>query len=137
MTLLDDLIATAFKSEGKQEDVNKVYLALLKTSLFVPVQKSTQGVTSEQEPFIPLFTKVENNYFMVVFDNHDRLMGWAGDHYPKMDYVELSGRDVIAGINENVYLCLNVGTDYYKEFSPEEIKRLKMIVSKIDQLQKD
>lgn len=134
MIELDQLIMNAYQSEGKQEDVNKVYLTLLKTPLFVPVKKRTQEETSEEEPFTPLFAKVEDNYFMAVFSTLERLIDWAGDQYPQIDFVELSGRDVIAGINEDVYLCLNSATTFYKEFSPDEVKRLKMVVSRIDQL---
>jgi hypothetical protein len=51
-----------------------------------------------------------------------------------INYVEISGHDVVKGINEQVFLCLNHGTDFYKEFTPDEVKRLKMIVSRIDQM---
>lgn len=136
LTPLDQVIAAAFASEGKQEDVNKVYLALLKTSLFVPIKKNDPSMNhvDEQEPFSPLFAKVDDNYFMVVFDTLERLLAWSGEHQNEIDYVEISGKEVIAGINETVFLCLNLGTEYYKEFSPDEVKRLKMIVAKIDQM---
>ena len=39
MTELDNVIAAAFASQGKQEDVTKVYLTLLRTQLVVPVKK--------------------------------------------------------------------------------------------------
>lgn len=133
MTELDKVIAAAFASEGKQEDVNKVYLTLVRSQLYMPVQKELPGEESE-EPFVPLFAKVDENYFMLVFDTVERLSEWAGDQADQIGYVEISGRDVIAGMNEEVFLCLNYGSDYYKEFSPDEIKRLKMIVAKIDQL---
>lgn len=132
MTELDHMIAKAFASEGKQEDVNKVYLTLLRTSLFLPVQKD--GQPTEEEPFKPLFARVEDNYFMLVFDTLERLSAWAGDQFEQVNYVEISGRDVVAGINEQVFLCLNYGAEYYKEFSPDEVRRLKTIVSRIDQL---
>ncbi len=41
MTELDQLISTAYANEGKQEDVNKVYLTLLRSNLFVPVKSLT------------------------------------------------------------------------------------------------
>jgi hypothetical protein len=132
MTELDQKIADAFKSEGNQENVNQVYLTLLRTMLFMPVQKEKNVM--DDEPFRPLFAKVDENYFLLTFDTSERLMSWAGKELNKMAYVELSGRDMIAGMNENVYLCLNIGTEFYKEFSPDEIKRIKLIVSKIDQL---
>jgi hypothetical protein len=139
MTTLDTLIAKAYASAGKMEDANKVYLTLLKTTLFVPVQKQNSkppedSAQNESEPFMPLFMHYENNFFMMIFDTMERLSQWSGEKKDTMDYVELAGKDVIRGLGEHVYLCLNYGTDYYKEFAPDEIKRLKAIISKIESL---
>ena len=137
MTKLDTAIAAAFASEGKQDDVNKVYLLLLQSPLFVPIKKENKKenpVKDDEELFQPLFAKIEDQYFMLAFDGLERLITWAGDHYEEIAYVELSGRDIVAGISDGVFLCLNYGTDFYKEFSPDEVKRLKMIVSRIDQM---
>jgi hypothetical protein len=132
MTELDTAIAAAFKSEGKQEEVNRVYLLLLKSSLFIPIEKDYQS--TEEEPFRPLFAQIDNQFFMLAFDTLERLQTWAGNHYNDLGYIELSGRDVIAGISDQAFLGLNYGSDFYKEFSPEEVKRLKAIVSRLDQL---
>lgn len=132
MTELDKMIAAAFQSEGKQEDVNKVYLLLLRSSLFIPVKK--EKTPESEEPFSPLFANIENQYYMLAFDTADRLIAWAGDHLDDVGYVELTGHELITGINEQVCLCLNLGTDYYKEFLPDEVKRLKLIVSRIEQM---
>lgn len=135
MTELDQVIATAFASSGKQDDVNKVYLTLIRTPLFLPVQKEEpEQQPDAEEPFKPLFAKIDDKYFMLAFDTIERLTAWAGEQLDHISYVEITGRDVIAGISEQVYLCLNYGTDHYKEFAPDEVMRLKMIVSKIDQL---
>lgn len=134
MTELDQLIAAAFASEGKQEDVNKVYLAMLRTPLFIPVEKLGEAPVDEEEPFRPLFAKIDDQYFMLAFDTVERLIAWAGEEMEQIDYVQLVGRDLIAGINDAVFLCLNQGTAFYKEFSPDEVKRLKTIVSRIDQM---
>jgi hypothetical protein len=133
MSELDELIQTAFANPGRQEDVNKVYLAILRTLLFVPVEKNSVLV-SEDEPFRPLFANVNGNFFMLVFDSSERLAEWAGEHAADMQYVEISGRDVIAGVGDQVFIGLNLGTDFYKEFSPDEVKRIKTIVARIDQL---
>jgi len=132
MTELDHLIAAAFASEGKQEDVNKVYLTLLRSRLVAPVKK--EPAQDEEEPFTPLFAKIEEKYFLLAFDTVERLSNWAGDHLGEISYVELLGRDFIAGMSDQVYFCLNLGTDYYKEFSPDEVKRLKMVIARIDQI---
>lgn len=134
MTELDQLVANAFASEGKQEDVNKVYLAILRTPLYIPVELPEKRAKDDEEPFRPLFAVFEDKYFMLAFDTPERLETWAGDELDKMEYVELLGKDLITGINEKAYLCLNHGTDFYKEFSPDEVKRLKMIVARIDQM---
>lgn len=136
MTELDQVISAAFASEGKQEDVNKVYLTLLRTPLYLPVHKDDATVDKDEdaEPFKPLFAKIDNNYFILAFDTLERLQAWAGEQLERINYVEISGNDVIKGISDQVFLCLNHGTDFYKEFSPDEVKRLKMIVSRIEQL---
>jgi hypothetical protein len=132
MTELDQLISAAYVSQGKQEDVNKVYIAVLRSLLFLPVKKDKSP--DDEEPFRPLFATVNNQHFMLAFDTIERLTEWAGDQFSEIDYVEISGRDLVAGINENIYLVLNIGSDFYKEFSPDEVKHLKKIVARIDQL---
>ncbi len=132
MTELDQVIAAAFASEGQQEEVNRVYLTLLRSHLVIPVTKEPSR--DKEEPFTPLFATIDANHFLLAFDTVERLRAWAGEHINEMRYVELSGRDFIAGMSEKVYFCLNVGTNYYKEFSPDEVKRLKMLVARVDQL---
>jgi hypothetical protein len=131
MTKLDQLIEAAFQSEGKQEQVNKVYLSLLNTQLYLPTQKNLELAELEDEPFIPLYTQQDENFFLPVFDTKDRLEIWAGEHFDQMAYVELKGWDIVRGIGDKVYLCLNFGTPFYKEFSPDEVKRLKMIIQRL------
>lgn len=132
MTELDQAIQEAFLQQGKQDAVNKVHLLFLKTSLYLPVKKETP--VELEEPFAPLFVKEGDSYFMPLFDTLDRLVAWAGDHFDQMNYVEIMGADCVRGVNEKVYLCLNYGTDFYKEFSPDEVKYLKKVVARIDQL---
>lgn len=134
MTELDQAISKAYASQGKQEDVNQVYLILLKSPLFLPVKKEAQNKLAEEEPFHPLYAVIDDHYFMLAFDTLDRLMSWAKDQMSQIDYVEIIGRDLIAGINEKVFLVLNVETECYKEFPPDEVKHLKKIVSRIDQM---
>src|SRR5579863_7326937 len=98
MTELDQLIAAAFASQGKQDNVNKVYLCLLRTSLFLPVKKDAP--VSTEEPFSPLFARIDNQIYMMAFDTLDRLIAWAGNQHTEMAHVAISGRELIRGINE-------------------------------------
>ena len=137
MTTLDTLIQAAYQSEGATADVNKVYVELLKTTLYVPIEKgsakSPDSSDEDEAPFIPLFVEDDEKVFIAAFDNLNKLMGWAGDHYADMDYITMVGRDVIAGMSDEIYLAFNPTTEFYKEFSPEEILRLKTMVQKIMQ----
>lgn len=132
MTELDQVIAAAFASEGKQDDINKVYLALLRAQLYLPVKK--EKMPDDEEPFRPLFAEIEGRYFILAFDTVERLSDWAGEEFENIAYVDISGKDLIAGLSEKVYFVLNLGSDYYKEFSPEEVFHLKKIVARIEQL---
>lgn len=132
MTELDQVIAAAYESGGKQEQVNKVYITLLRSSLFLPVKN--QEASQEEEPFAPLFAVVDGQYYIAAFDTLERLETWAGDAIEQIKYVEITGKDLIAGMNESVYLALNVGAETYKEFPPDEVKHLKKIVARIEGL---
>ncbi len=131
MSELDTVVAAAYASEGQQEKVNKVYVTLFRTLLYMPVY--TQD--DEDEPFSPLYLEDAGKYFIPIFDSLERLQAWTVNEYENLEYAEILGADVIRCIGEAVvYLCLNAGTDYYKEFSPDEILHLKKMLTKIDTL---
>lgn len=134
MTDLDQAISKAYQSGGTQQDASQVYLILLKSTLFLPVKKNIPEDAKKDEPFHPLYAVIDEKYFMLAFDTLERLTSWAKDEISRIDYVEITGRDLIAGINENVFLVLNVESECHKEFSPEEVMHLKKLVAKIDQL---
>lgn len=128
-TELDTLIEAAFNSEGATAEVNKVYLGLLKTELWLPVELHS---AASAEPYTPLFSIEDDIIFMAAFDDIGKFQAWADTAFSDIDYVTIKGRDLIAGMGDRVFLALNPGCKYYKEFSPEEIQRLKTIVNKID-----
>lgn len=134
MSELDILINKAYESQGSQKDINQVYTAFLRNRLYVPIEKmdDSMGLDTE-EPFRPLFVHEQETHFMMCFDSLERLQEWAGSHIEEMSYVAILGREIIRGVGDNVHICLNYGTPYYKEFNPEEIVRLKLTVSKLEQ----
>jgi len=131
---LDQVIEAAYITEAAQDKFNKVYVTLFRTMLYMPVYRNADD---NEEPFTPLHLQNEEQYFIPVFDSLTRLQAWAQHEYQDLDYAEILGADVIRCIGDTaVYLCLNAGTEYYKEFSPEEILHLKKMVAKIDSLKK-
>jgi hypothetical protein len=129
---LDNLLKTAYTTEGSTDSVNKFYVALFRTNLYMPVTLHPE----KEEPFTPLYIKQDEHFFIPVFDSLERLQSWAADQQGAIDHVEITGEAVLRGLGSKVYLCLNIGTPFYKEFSPEEIARLKLTLAKMDKLRK-
>ena len=72
MTELDQMIAAAYQAEGRQQEVNKVYVTLLRSSLFLPVKKEKEE--GDEEPFRPLYAKLDEHVYMVAFDTLEKLV---------------------------------------------------------------
>ncbi|MDX1901636.1 MAG: SseB family protein [Gammaproteobacteria bacterium] len=132
VTPLEQAIAEAYASQGQQADVNRVHLLLLQTKFYLPVQK--EHTPTEEEPFRPLFAVHEKHIFMLAFEAEDQMAAWAAEQAGEIAHVQLSGRDLVVGIGENVFLVLNPGAKLSKEFSPEELQYLKKIVARIEQM---
>jgi hypothetical protein len=132
---LDNLLKNAYETAGSTETVNKFYVTLFRTNLFMPVTIDAENNNSE-EPFTPLYIKQDEYFFVPVFDSLERLQSWAGETQKKFDHVAITGEALLRGLGSKAYLCLNIGTPFYKEFSPEEITRLKLTIAKMDKLRK-
>jgi len=127
-TELDELLIKALESEGDTAAVNPFYAAFLRTSLYLPTRKNWQATT--EKPFQPLMSDLNGNVFLLVFDTLSRLEIWIGDNHDEINHVEIIGHDLVDALGHHVYLGLNYETPYYKEFSPNEIARLKTVVEK-------
>ena len=130
---LDSLLKAAYESEGSTDAVNKFYVRLLRANLCLPV---TLNPEQDDEPFTPLYISQGEHFFIPIFDSLERLESWAAEQHEKIDHVEITGEAMIRGLGSKAYLCLNIGTPFYKEFAPEEIARLKLTIAKMDKLRK-
>jgi hypothetical protein len=134
MTELDNLLSFAYTNAEDMALVNKFYSAFLRSTLFVPVHKLSdeeqQHIEDLGESFLPLIMHVDNDPFMLTFDTYERLKNWAEGYQEEIAYVQYTGRNIVQGLGATVYLGLNYGSTYYKEFAPDEIQRLKIVVSK-------
>ncbi len=135
MTEIDKLLAAIYSNPTDQAVVNKFYLCILRSYLYVPTNKEFSA--SEVEPYQPLIVEDNQQYFMLAFDSLERLQIWAGENIYDISRVILRGRDLLKCIGENVHLCLNFGTAYYKEFSPQEVLHLKTVIAKTEILAKE
>lgn len=133
MTTLDDLIAKAYASQGKSEDASAVYEAVFKTVFFVPSEPQTAADKIEAidagEPFAPLCVTHDNRIFIIAFDTQEKLDNWAGVKRNTIDCFKISGTNLIKAMGSNAHLCVNVDTNFYKEFPPDELDKLRKILA--------
>lgn len=136
-TELDELLSKAIESQGNEVEANKFYTTFLRSTMYVPIEKiEDESIIDSEEPFRPLFLSHEQHVFMLCFDTLERLKTWSGDYFSEMGYVCLLGRDIIRNIGMRVYLSFNYATEFYKEFAPDEIEKLKQVVGRLDRLAK-
>ncbi|MFT4059023.1 MAG: SseB family protein [Legionella sp.] len=125
MNALDQAIKEAFKTAGNTKEANKAYIEFIKANFIIPIERTS----AEKEPQV-LFLQEQNEIFLPVFTKMSYLDAWAGQITQEINILKLSGVDLIKGIGENVTVCLNIGSDTYKEFNASEIARMRSLVLK-------
>lgn len=125
MNSLNVAIKEALDTSGQLKEANKAYLEFIKANFIIPVAIES----SDDNPEV-LFLEDNNQVFMPTFSEMAYLDAWASDIHHTIKLLKLSGVDLLKGIGENVFICLDIGTEYYKEFNPAEITRMKSMVLK-------
>jgi hypothetical protein len=125
MNALDLAIKEAFTAIGNTKEANKAYIEFIKANFIIPVERSS----TEEEPHV-LFLQEQNEVFLPVFSEISYLDAWAADIAQEINMLKLSGVDLLKGIGEQVTVCLNIGSDSYKEFNPSEIARMRSLILK-------
>lgn len=125
MTNLSQAIEQAFDNDGDTKSVNKVHLEFLKANFIVPIEKSSKI----NEPEV-LFLQQGEHTLLPAFTEKNLLDHWAQEIKQEIDILQLTGVNLLKGLGDDVFVCLNPGGESYKEFHPEELRKLKMIVAK-------
>lgn len=125
MNALDNAIKEALTSAGASKEANKAYLEFIKANFIIPVEKNTE----DEEPRV-LFFQEGNELFLPVFTEMTYLDAWAAEIATEINLLKLSGVDLLKGLGEQVTVCLNIGSDVYKEFNPSETARMRSMVLK-------
>ncbi|KTD14603.1 putative Fe-S center protein [Legionella gratiana] len=126
MNALDLAIKEALLSAGTTKEANKAYLEFIKANFIIPIEQS-----AENEAPRVLFLQENEHIFLPVFTEMSYLNSWASDIAAEIKLLKLSGVDLLKGIGDNVTVCLNIGSDIYKEFNPSEITRMRSTVLKL------
>lgn len=125
MNELETAIEQALLSEGNNKEANKAYLEFIKGNFIIPIEKD-----SVDDPHV-LYLEENNQTFLPVFSNMEHFNHWAVDISDSIQLLKLSGVDLLKGIGEHVIVCMNIGSDIYKEFNPAELARMRSMVLKL------
>ena len=126
MNPLEIAIQQAFTTQGNSPEANKAYLEFIKANFIIPIE--ARSANSEPEV---LFLEDNHQFFLPVFTDMTYFDAWASEIKTNVQLLKLSGVDLLKGIGEHVFVCLNIGSGSYKEFNPSEIARMKGIVLKL------
>lgn len=125
MNHLNGAIKEAFNASGNLKEANKAYLEFIKANFIIPIEKSEEN----EQPRV-LFLQEKEGFFLPVFTEISILEAWASDISQEIELLKLSGVDLLKGIEEQVTVCLDIGSPYYKEFNPSEVARMRSLILK-------
>lgn len=126
MNSLNVAIKDALESSGNTKEANKAYLEFIKANFIIPIEQNNH----EDNPEV-LFLQDKDNVFLPVFTEISYLDAWAVEISSTIKLLKLSGVDLLKGIGENVTVCLDIGSETYKEFNPAELARMRSMVLKL------
>ena len=112
---------------------SKYYDIFLNTTFCVPTldPRELEGAaTIEEGQILPLIIDSEGNDYLMLFDSEERLKNWAGN---EVAWVGVPGHVLAATTMPPLHWALNVGTDYSKQFLPDEIAWLREVVERCNE----
>ena len=129
MTDIDKAFADLRAKPDDQKSQSGFYDLFLNSLFFVPTAKEMIQIDddgTEQETEVPLIIDNEGTDFLVFFDEQQRLNDWAEQEAP---FVKLPGHLLTEMTTDDLHWAMNVGTDHFKPFAPDEIAWLKDVVA--------
>lgn len=124
MIALETAVRNALQTSGATPEANKAYLEFIKANFIIPVEHYSEDAHV-------LFLHDNGMNFLPVFSARHYLDDWAQEIKNDIDILQLSGVDLLKGIEDGVTVCLNIGTSFYKEFNPAEIARMRSMILKL------
>lgn len=126
MNSIELAIKNALELSGSSKEANKAYLEFIKANFIIPIDKDS----APEEPQV-LYIREGKHTFLPAFSSMHYFKPWASEISQEIHILNLSGVDLLKGLGEEVHLCLNPGSSLYKEFNPQELARMQMMVAKL------
>jgi len=133
MTALDQALQTLQLDMDDTKLQSKYYDIFLNMTFCVPtLDQQESGIKSEIEDgqILPLVIESEGNDYLMLFDTEERLKSWATND---VKWVDVPGYILAATSMPPLHWALNIGTEYSKQFLPDEIAWLKEVVERCNE----
>jgi len=133
MTELDQAMQTLRADLDKTEHQSKYYDIFLNTTFCVPTldpEELDEETTLEEGQILPLIIESEGNDYLMLFDTEERLKSWARR---EVKWVGVPGHVIAATTMPPLHLALNVGSEFSKQFLPDEIAWLREVVERCNE----
>lgn len=123
MTPLDKAFIEATENPDRESDF---YNLFLNSDLFIPTydipRERREIRLGKEETISPIVIESNGVQFLMLFDTEERLSAWAKR---EIGFVRMPGHAIVEMVDPSIHWALNFGTEYFKEFTPEEIEWLK------------
>ncbi len=129
MTALDAALEILRQDMDNAKSQSAYYDLFLNANFFVPSldAQSVEGAAEamEEGDVLPMVIENEGNDYLMLFDSRERLNAWAE---AEVTCVEITGYMLAATTMAPLHWALNVGSDYSRQFLPDEIAWLRGVV---------
>lgn len=131
MTGLDTALADLRLDQENGKLQSQFYDLFLNSTFYVPSLDANKMAPDapplEDGQVLPMIMESDGDDYLMLFDTKERLQAWAD---PDTCWVEVPGYVLAATSMPPLHWALNVGTDYSKQFHPDEIAWLREVVER-------
>jgi hypothetical protein len=133
MNNLDEALVDLRQDINDRKKQSAFYDLFLNSSFFVPIlgDNKQQGAAAEADgtrEVLPVISEAAGNDYLMLFSSLERLKGWINAE--EAPYIEVAGHLLALTTTAPLHWALDVGTDFSKQFHPEEIAWLKEAVER-------
>lgn len=125
---LDQALLKLRQDMNDPKSQSRFYDLFLNTTFCVPTLDSPDIIKDaqvEDGQVLPMIMESDGNDYLMLFDSEERLKGWSEKD---VKWVGVPGYVLAATAAPPLHWALNVGTEYSKQFLPDEIAWLREVV---------
>ena len=126
MEKVDEALVNLRQDMRDQKKQSAFYDLFLNANFFVPILDNDES-QEQAGKVLPLITESEGNDYLMLFSSLERLQAWDPE---EIRHIEVPGHVLALSTMPPMHWALNVGTDYSKQFHPEEIAWLRESVER-------